>query len=313
MDKDKLKKRTKHFGLDVIKATNLLPKNSLGLVVGKQLIRSATSVGANYRAVCRARSRADFIAKLGIVEEEIDESAYWLELIVESKLLDVEAITPLLKEADELTAIVVSSKKTALFNKFSQNNRQSAIGNRQSQKAFTLVELVISMALLGVIMATVMSIFSTAIKNYTVNSQKSFMQKELNFTIDSVGKDIKQAVLVPANYDTFTTGVDTLILALPATDGSNNFIYTGETLEKDYVVYWLSGTDLKKRVYANALGTNSNSESVILSDVSSLAYTYTPSAPNTTQVKINLVILRVVNRVDVGISGERTANLRNKP
>lgn len=312
MDKDKLKKRTKQFGLDVIKAINLLPKNSLGQVVGRQLLRSSTSVGANYRAVCRARSRADFIAKLGIVEEEIDESAYWLELIIESDFLSASVVNSLLKEADELTAIVVSSKKTALGNNLPQGNQKSAIKNRQS--AFTLIELVISMALLGVIMAAVMSIFSTAIRSYAVNSQKSFLQKELNFTIDNIGKDIKQAVEIPANYDdTFTTNSDTLILALPATESDGDFIYTGGVLEKDYIIYWLSGSDLKKKVYANALGTRTNSENTILSNVSSLVYTYTPDALPYTQAKISLTINRTVNNISVAISGERTSNLRNRP
>ncbi len=81
-------------------------------VLGSQLLRSATSVGANYRAVCRAKSRADFISKLGIVEEEIDESSYWLELLVESKAIEEAKVLHLIREANELTAIIVSSLKT---------------------------------------------------------------------------------------------------------------------------------------------------------------------------------------------------------
>ena len=110
---DALKKRTKQFGLRVIKLFRALPRKAEAEIIGKQLLRSATSVGANYRAACRARSRADFIAKLGIVLEEMDESAFWLELIVESGLLPARRMQPLQQEASELTAIFVSSLRTA--------------------------------------------------------------------------------------------------------------------------------------------------------------------------------------------------------
>jgi four helix bundle protein len=84
-----------------------------GRTIGGQLIRSGTSVAANYRAACRARSHAEFIAKLGTVEEEADETLFWLELAVDSKLVSVDRVRTLLKEADELTAIFVASLKTA--------------------------------------------------------------------------------------------------------------------------------------------------------------------------------------------------------
>jgi four helix bundle protein len=89
----------------------------MGETIGKQLLRSATSVAANYRAVCRARSKAEFAAKLNIVIEEADESLFWLELIAESGMLPVERLSELLKEADELTAIFVASRKTVTQNK----------------------------------------------------------------------------------------------------------------------------------------------------------------------------------------------------
>ena len=90
-----------------------LPKTIEGRVIGNQLIRSGTSVGANYRAACRARSKAEFIAKLGVVIEEADESAFWLEIIIESNLLKKELIKPLLNETNEIIAIMVSSAKSA--------------------------------------------------------------------------------------------------------------------------------------------------------------------------------------------------------
>ena len=113
MDESELKKRTKQFALRVMKLVGALPENSIGRAIGNQLIRSGTSVGANYRSACRGRSKAEFVAKLGVVVEEADESCYWLELIIESQLLAVNLVEPLLKEADELTAMMVASRKTA--------------------------------------------------------------------------------------------------------------------------------------------------------------------------------------------------------
>ena len=113
MNSDELKERTKQFAIKIIKLMESLPKGKVSDVLGKQLLRSATSVGANYRAACRARSKADFISKITIVEEEADESLYWLELMAQSRLLENEHFVPLMKEADELTAIFTASGKTA--------------------------------------------------------------------------------------------------------------------------------------------------------------------------------------------------------
>lgn len=113
MTKEELKKRTKSFALEVIKVVDDLPNNKAGWTIGSQLIRSGTSVAANYRSACRARSNPDFISKITVGEEESDESAFWLEMINESSLLPYERIEPLLKEAYELTAIFTASGKTA--------------------------------------------------------------------------------------------------------------------------------------------------------------------------------------------------------
>ena len=112
MDKTDLKLRTKSFALQIIKTVEILPKGKTSEVLSKQLLRSATSVGANYRAACRARSTADFIAKMCIVEEEADESIYWMELLSEAGIVNLEDIKPLIKEANELLAIVVASINT---------------------------------------------------------------------------------------------------------------------------------------------------------------------------------------------------------
>ncbi len=117
MTNSELKLRTKKFALRIIKLVQSLPKDRVSEVIGKQLLRSGTSVGANYRAACRARSQADFISKITIVEEEADESGYWLELICESKLMKEEKLAEIMKEAGELTAIFTSSGKTAKENK----------------------------------------------------------------------------------------------------------------------------------------------------------------------------------------------------
>src|SRR5436190_16961717 len=102
MTPKELKDRTRRFAVDIIELCRELPATLEGRIVGQQIIRSGTSVGANYRASCRARSRAEWTAKLGIVEEEADETLYWLEIAVEAKLVSAERAKTLLKEADEL-------------------------------------------------------------------------------------------------------------------------------------------------------------------------------------------------------------------
>ncbi|MBN8598905.1 MAG: four helix bundle protein [Planctomycetes bacterium] len=113
MNKAELQARTKSFALRIIRLTDSLPPTRAADVLGRQLLRSATSVGANYRSACRARSTAEFLSKLGIVEEESDESTYWLELLADSALIKRNRLTSLIKESDELTAIFVASIRTA--------------------------------------------------------------------------------------------------------------------------------------------------------------------------------------------------------
>jgi len=111
--KNDLLNRTKQFALRVIRLVECLPKGRTADVIGRQLLRSGTSVGANYRSACRARSKADFIAKMGIVEEEADESRFWMELLVEAGIVRPEKLADLMNEADELIAIIVASIRTA--------------------------------------------------------------------------------------------------------------------------------------------------------------------------------------------------------
>jgi four helix bundle protein len=114
MNEIEMKNRTKQFALRVLKMADALPANRSGNAIANQIVRSGTSVAANYRALCRAKSRADFINKTSIVEEEADESCFWLELIVDAGLLTAGRVQPLLDEADEITAILVASRKTAV-------------------------------------------------------------------------------------------------------------------------------------------------------------------------------------------------------
>ena len=112
-----LKQRTKEFALRIIRLVEALPRGRTADVIGGQLLRSGTSVGSNYRSACRARSTADFISKMGIVEEEADESLFWMELLVEAELMSEQRVPDLMKEADEILAITVSSIKTAKIRK----------------------------------------------------------------------------------------------------------------------------------------------------------------------------------------------------
>ena len=113
MNPAELKNRTKKFALGILKLVSALPNTIAGRAVGNPVVRSGTSVAANYRATCRARSKAGFVAKLGVVLEEVDETLLWLELISESRMLPPKRVEPLLIEADELVAIMVTSRKSA--------------------------------------------------------------------------------------------------------------------------------------------------------------------------------------------------------
>lgn len=113
MTPDEFKKRTRLFALRVIKIVQSLPRNPVCDVLGRQLLKAGTSTAANYRAACRAKSPADFRAKLGIVEEESDECHFWLEMLVESGVLKLAAVKDLMKEANEITAMIVSSIKSS--------------------------------------------------------------------------------------------------------------------------------------------------------------------------------------------------------
>ena len=135
MNAEDLKARTKQFAIRVLKLVAALPNSVSGRTAGGQLARSGTSVGSNYRAACRGRSKPEFIAKLGVVEEEADESAFWMELIIEGGLLKKQAVEPLLSEANELAKIMARSRISASATLKNSSKSQLAIANRQSEMA----------------------------------------------------------------------------------------------------------------------------------------------------------------------------------
>jgi len=112
MNEEEFKARTQQLALRIIRLIQALPETPVGQVIGKQLLRSGTSVGVNYRAACRGKSRADVAAKLAIVEEEADETLYWLDLLVEADVVPKAKLEPLMQETDEILAMTVASIKT---------------------------------------------------------------------------------------------------------------------------------------------------------------------------------------------------------
>jgi four helix bundle protein len=121
MNSEELKSRTKKLAIRIIHFVDKLQKNDSTTVISKQIIRSSTSVAANYRAACRARSKADFVNKLGIVEEEADETLFWLEMLIESEKVKKEDVVGLFQELNELVAIFSTSHKTAKANRYNKS------------------------------------------------------------------------------------------------------------------------------------------------------------------------------------------------
>lgn len=113
---EELKNRTKQFAIRIVRLFRALPKSEEARIIGIQVLRSGTSVAANYRAVCRARSNAEFIAKIGVVVEEADETVFWLELLIETEIVGLNLMSDLLDEANELLAIFAASQITAKSN-----------------------------------------------------------------------------------------------------------------------------------------------------------------------------------------------------
>ena len=122
MSPEALQARTKSFAVRIVKLFRALPRQEEAKIIGRQLLRSGTSIGANYRAVCRARSKKEFISKIGVVVEEADETVFWLELLIECTIVSERKLAELLNEANELLAIFAASQATAPYGRL--RNRQ---------------------------------------------------------------------------------------------------------------------------------------------------------------------------------------------
>jgi four helix bundle protein len=132
MNPQELKERTKQFALRVMRLVDALPNTPKGKAIAGQLVRSGTSLAANYRAACRGRSKAEFISKLGVAEEEADETTLWLDLIIADRILPEKKVASLLREANELVAIMAASYISAFRGQQVSGNSQSAIKNQKS-------------------------------------------------------------------------------------------------------------------------------------------------------------------------------------
>jgi len=182
-------------------------------------------------------------------------------------------------------------------------------------KGFTLVELLISIALLGVIISITSAVFSVALRSYRLNIQKSFFQKDMNFALDSIANNAKSASLITASKNGYASSQNTVILAIPAKDQSGNFVYTADVLEYDYYIYYLSNGSLHKKIYGNPNGSLSgqnNTDTTIMENVTNFSVTYSPDMANAQGITVILGVGRSVGNHDVSLSQQRSVNLRNK-
>jgi prepilin-type N-terminal cleavage/methylation domain-containing protein len=183
-------------------------------------------------------------------------------------------------------------------------------------KGFTLIELLVVIALLGVILAALTSIYVSALKNNQMSFAKSGFQKDLNFTIDDLNKNIKQASGVLPAYGGDSLSTTTLIITLPAIDANGSFLYTngGLTLLTDTFVYTLSGTSLHKKIFAVASSVRypqNNSDKIIATNVSRLYFSYYPTQVAPENIKTEIDISKVIEKTTVKVTGTTTAFMRN--
>jgi prepilin-type N-terminal cleavage/methylation domain-containing protein len=182
--------------------------------------------------------------------------------------------------------------------------------NSKLRRGFTIVELIIAIALLSTIMSAVMALFIVGIKNYQRESQRNFMQKEINFTADDIGIQIKQAADAPETYGSYNRDAQTLILALPAVDINDDFIYSGTNRIFDHIVFYRDGNSLKKVLIPDALSTREPKEDFVLDSVSNFSCSYSPPS-ETELVSCILETGRSVAGVNLKFEATKTARMRN--
>jgi len=156
-----------------------------------------------------------------------------------------------------------------------------------------------------------MTLFLVGVKNYQRESQRNFMQQEINFTADDLGSQIKQAAEAPEIYDTFTRDSQALILALPAIDNNQKYIYSGSSLIYDYIIFYLEDGALKKTVIPNAQSTRLAKDDSVLEDVSNFNCNYSPST-DTELITCVLETSQTVSKTNLNFTATKTARLRNK-
>ncbi len=179
------------------------------------------------------------------------------------------------------------------------------------KKGFTIIELAIATALLATILGAVAALFAVGLKNYRVESQRSFLQKELNFVADDIGNQAKQAYAVLENYDIYTRDSDTLILALPAIDVAESFIYSGENFTTDYIIYYLSDGTLYKKTIANENSKRQSRETEVLKNITNFNCLYTPYTA-TQEIECDIRLNKQISNVTINLQAHKTAKLRNK-
>jgi prepilin-type N-terminal cleavage/methylation domain-containing protein len=180
------------------------------------------------------------------------------------------------------------------------------------KKGLTIIELTIAIALLSIISAAIFSLFATATKNYTLQSQKSLMQKELNFVIDALANEIKSATGTEDEHEGSTLSENTLILKLPALDESSNFIYGPAGMEFDYIIYTLGGTQLRKVVSPHINSKRPPKDSVVLADVSAFLLSYQPNQLTPKAIETTISLNRTVGKNNVRLEAKRSGYMRNQ-
>jgi hypothetical protein len=172
------------------------------------------------------------------------------------------------------------------------------------------MELIISIALLGTIMAAVMTLFMIGIRNYQRENQRNIMQKEINFTTDDIGTQIKQAAESPGSYDSYIRGPQNLILALPAVNEKEDFLYSGEVLLYDYYIYYLQDGYLYKKIIPNDASARSARENALLGNVTAFNCDYQPMS-ETEIIQCTVSTSKKVSDTTLNFNASKTARLRN--